>query len=88
MIDKKRQELETEKDIYELGLVKLEETELKVAELQEDLKIISVDVEKKKEEADKVAEVVGREKAKVEEESNKAKIEEETCVKIKEDVEI
>jgi hypothetical protein len=83
MLEKKRQQLEGEKDIYELGLVKLEETEKKVAELGEDLKIISVDVEKKKEEADKVAEVVGREKAKVEEESNKAKIEEDSCIKIK-----
>ena len=35
--------------------------------------MISVDVEKKKNEADKVAEVVGREKAKVEEESDKAR---------------
>lgn len=73
MLDKKRIELDDEKQIYELGLVKLEETESKVAELQEELKVISVDVEKKKNEADKVAEVVGREKAKVEEESDKAR---------------
>jgi len=37
--------LGNERDNYELGLVKLEETETKVAELQEDLKVISVDVE-------------------------------------------
>lgn len=35
-----------------------------------------------------MAEIVGREKAKVEEESNKAKIEEESCETIKRDVEI
>lgn len=87
MIEKKRLELESEKDIYELGLVKLEETEQKVAELQEDLKIKSVDVEKKKEDADKVAEVVGREKSKVEEESEKARQEENKCIQIKKDVE-
>lgn len=64
----------------------MEETEQKVGELSEDLKIISVDVEKKKNEADKVAEVVGWEKAKVEEENKKAKIEEEKCMKIKKNV--
>lgn len=45
MLKKKRNELGNERDNYELGLVKLEETETKVAELQEDLKVISVDVE-------------------------------------------
>ena len=35
-----------------------------------------------------MAEVVGREKSKVEEQSNKAKIEEEKCIKIKKEVEI
>lgn len=50
--------------------------------------MISVDVEKKKNEADEVAEVVGREKAKVEEESAKARLEEEACIKIKNEVEI
>ena len=43
---------------------------------------------KKKNEADEVAEVVGREKAKVEEESAKARLEEEACIKIKNEVEI
>ena len=57
-----------------------------MSELQEDLKIISVEVEKKKNEADQVAEVVGREKSKVEEENRKAKIEEEKCTKIKKNV--
>ena len=71
-----------------MGLVKLEETESKVAELSDELKVISVDVEKKKNEADEVAEVVGREKAKVEEESAKARLEEEACIKIKNEVEI
>jgi dynein heavy chain len=79
--------IDNEKSIYELGLMKLEETEAKVSELQEDLKVIQVDVEKKKEEADQVAEIVGREKAKVEAESAKAKAEEEACIQIKTDVE-
>lgn len=35
-----------------------------------------------------MAEIVGREKGKVEEESNKAKIEEESCEIIKRDVEL
>ena len=88
MLEKKRIELEGERDIYELGLDKLEQTEMKVCELQEDLKIIQVDVEKKKDEADKVAEIVGIEKAKVEEESKKAKLEEEQCSEIKKNVEL
>lgn len=88
MLSRKNEQLESERAIYELGLVKLEETEQKVAELQEDLKVISVDVEKKKNEADKVAEIVGREKSKVEEQSNMAKIEEEKCINIKKEVEI
>jgi dynein heavy chain len=87
MLEKKRMTLEDEKSIYELGLMKLEETEAKVSELQEDLKVIQVEVEKKKEEADKVAEVVGREKAKVEAQSDQAKLEEEECTKIMKDVE-
>ena len=87
LLEKKRIAVDNEKSIYELGLMKLEETETKVSELQEDLKIIQVDVEKKKEEADQVAEIVGREKAKVEAESAKAKSEEEACIQIKTDVE-
>jgi len=46
-----------------------------------------VDVEKKKSEADQVAEIVGREKSKVEEENKKAMIEEENCMLIKKEVE-
>lgn len=87
MLNKKKEELETEKGVYEFGLVKLQETEAKVGELQEDLKIIQVDVEKKKSEADQVAEIVGREKSKVEEENKKAMIEEENCMLIKKEVE-
>ena len=40
MLNKKKDEIENEKIMYETGLVKLEETEIKVAELSEDLKII------------------------------------------------
>ncbi len=52
MLEKKRDQIENEKIMYETGLIKLEETEVKVAELSEDLKIIQVEVERKKEEAD------------------------------------
>ena len=88
MLERQSETIENEKIMYETGLIKLEETEVKVAELSADLKVIQVEVEKKKEEADQVAEIVGREKGKVEEESNKAQIEEESCETIKRDVEI
>ena len=88
MLERQSETIENEKIMYETGLIKLEETEVKVAELSEDLKVIQVEVEKKKEEADQVAEIVGREKGKVEEESNKAQIEQESCETIKRDVEI
>lgn len=55
--------------MYETGLGKLEETETKVSELQESLKEIQIQVEKKKVEADDVAEIVGREKNKVQTQS-------------------
>ena len=40
MLERKSEEIENEKIMYETGLIKLEETETKVAELSEDLKII------------------------------------------------
>lgn len=63
MLEKKNEELEEEKLMYETGLTKLEETEIKVAELSENLKTIQKEVEQKKIEADEVAEIVGREKS-------------------------
>jgi len=51
--------------------------------LEEDLKVIAVEVEAKKQEADKVAEIVGTEKAKVQIESDKALKEEQECNTIK-----
>lgn len=83
MLEKKNEELEEEKLMYETGLTKLEETEIKVAELSENLKTIQKEVEQKKIEADEVAEIVGREKSWVEIESAKAKVEEEKCSEIK-----
>lgn len=40
MLERKTEQIENEKIMYETGLIKLEETEVKVAELSEDLKII------------------------------------------------
>ena len=88
MLEKKRRDLENEREVYEFGLVKLEETESKVGELQKNLVIIQKEVDQKKEDADKVAKIVGAEKSKVEEENKKAMIEEEKCTSIKQDVEI
>lgn len=68
--------------MYETGLQKLEETEVKVSELSENLKIIQLEVERKKNEADEVAQIVGREKTRVEKESQNAKVEEEKCMEI------
>ena len=83
MLGQKKDVLEKNKEMYESGLVKLEETESVVGKLEEDLKIMSVEVEKKKEEADKVATIVGKEKTIVEAENDKAMVEEEAVNKIK-----
>ena len=86
MLGEKRKFLTEEKEIYEMGMIKLEETEQKVSLLRSDLVVISKEVQFKKQEADKVAEVVGKRKAIVEEEGAKARVEEQNCKKIKMEV--
>jgi hypothetical protein len=55
------------------------ETEETVIKLEEELKIKNIEVSQKKEEANKVAEVVGKEKASVELENKKANEKEKKC---------
>lgn len=74
--------MESSKDRYELGVVKLTETGEIVSKLEEELKIFSVEVEEKKKSADIQAEIVGAEKAKVEVKNESAVIEAEKCTEI------
>lgn len=87
MLNTRKEDLDNNKTKYEFGLFKLEETEKIVANLQEKIKIIQVDVEKNKKTADEVASRVFKEKEKVEKQNEKAKNEEDTCEKIKQEVE-
>jgi dynein heavy chain len=82
MFSKTKKELETAKDNYELGVVKLKETGEIVSKLEEDLKVKQVEVEDKKKVADEQAEIVGKEKAKVEIENEKAEKEAKNCAQI------
>lgn len=86
MFLKKRTELEKNKDNYELGVIKLKETGEVVSKLEEDLKIKQVEVEEKKQVSDAQAEIVGKEKAKVEIENNKAEVEARNCAEIQKNV--
>ena len=87
MYNKKEGELAKSLDTYESGVLKLTETGEVVAKLEEDLKIMSVEVEAKKKSADEQATIVGAEKAKVEVENEKAEAESVVVNKIKVDVE-
>lgn len=87
MVTKKRENLEKSKERYETGLIKLVETEERVSIIEKDVQVKQIEAEAKKKEADEFAETVGREKAKVEKESDKANIEAEKCSKIKTEVE-
>jgi dynein heavy chain len=87
MYARKEGELSSSLDTYDTGVVKLTETGEVVAKLEEDLKVMSVEVEAKKKSADEQAEIVGGEKAKVEVENEKAEAEAISCNKIKTDVE-
>jgi dynein heavy chain len=86
MFNKTRNELEQNKDNYELGVVKLKETGEIVSKLEEDLKISQVEVEEKKKVSDAQAEIVGKEKAKVEIENDKAEAEAKKCAEIQKNV--
>jgi dynein heavy chain len=87
MLSKKITELEESKGKYEVGVVRLTETGEVVSKLEEELKVFSVEVEEKKKLADEQAEIVGKEKEKVEAQSNIANVESEKCNKIKLEVE-
>ena len=62
MLQKKKDFLVNSREKYEGGVVKLNETSTMVAELEADLKISSVEVEKIKKMADEQATIVGAEK--------------------------
>jgi dynein heavy chain len=83
MFGKKFGELETGKETYETGVVKLTETGEIVDKLKDELMVFAVEVEAKKKSADEQAEIVGGEKVKVEAENDKAEIEADICGKIK-----
>ena len=83
MFGKKFGELETGKETYETGVIKLTETGEIVDKLKDELMIFAVEVEAKKKSADEQAEIVGGEKVKVEAENDKAEIEADICGKIK-----
>ena len=87
MLDKKRNQTINNKERLENGLVKLIETAETVANLEEDLKVKQVTVEEKKASADAFAEQVGKEKAIVTEESDKANAEAAECEIIQREVE-
>ena len=87
MVNKKRIALEEDKERYETGLTKLQETAATVAVIEEDVKVKQIEAEIKKKEADEFATTVGIEKEKVEKENSKANEEAEKCSVIKRDVE-
>ena len=87
MLHTKRKLLQDDKDNYERGLTKLIKTKVEVNKLEEDLAKQQVTVDAMKAEADKVAAVVGIEKAGVEEENKKARIKRDECTRIKKEVE-
>lgn len=87
MLVNKKDELETNRQKYEVGVIKLQETAAQVAVIEEELKVFSVEVEEKKKLADAQAEVVGKEKTKVEAQSDIANTEADKCAQIKQSVE-
>jgi dynein heavy chain len=82
MLGKKKSALVEAKERYEMGIVKLNETQEIVSKLEEDLKISSVEVEKIKIEADAQATIVGAEKEKVDAQAAIANVESEKCAVI------
>ncbi len=86
MLNRKKDELESSKGRYQLGLEKLQETAASVSQLEKELQVMQVEVEAKKSETDKVAEVVGNEKEKVMKETDKANLEADKASQIKAEV--
>jgi len=87
MLETKRDNLIKDKDRYENGLIKLQETAEQVAIIQEEVKVKGIEAEEKKKEADEFAAKVKIEKEKVEIENEKAEKEAANCAVIKRDVE-
>eukprot|EP01048_Picozoa_sp_COSAG05_P023676 COSAG05_NODE_5226_length_1231_cov_1.268551_2_plen_158_part_01 len=79
MLKAKRQKTDEAIERLETGLSKLLETSDAVAVMEEELKVKSVEVAEKKEKAEGIAEVVGKEKAVVDEEAAKAAEEGAKC---------
>jgi dynein heavy chain len=79
MLAKKREEIQDNKEKYEKGVLKLQETGEQVAELEEGLKITTVMVEEKKRNASEQAAIVGGEKTKVDAEATIASEESAKC---------
>ena len=86
MFTRTKEGIEKSKDNYELGVIKLKETGEVVAKLEEDLKVKQVEVEEKKKVSDEQAEIVGKEKAKVQVENDKAEAEAKICAEIQKNV--
>ena len=82
MLGKKKDALVNAKEKYEGGVSKLNETSAMVAEIEAELKVSSVEVEKIKKAADEQATIVGAEKEIVDAEASKAAIESEKCAVI------
>lgn len=87
MLSSKRRALQEDMDNYEKGLKKLIKTKEDVSILEQELVIKQAEVDQMKSEADKVAEVVGKEKDVVEEQNKTAKVKKDACAKIKAEVE-
>lgn len=79
MHGKKVTALQSSKEKYELGVIKLNETSAMVAELEASLKVSSVEVEKIKKVADEQAKTVGAEKEIVDAQAEKANEEAAKC---------
>lgn len=86
MHSKKVKALTDAKDKYEYGVVKIEDTQAMVADLEASLKVSSVEVEKIKAVADEQAKVVGAEKEIVDAEADKANTESAKCAIIAKNV--
>jgi len=86
MHGKKVSALTDQKEKYEAGVIKLNDTSAMVAELEASLKVSSVEVEKIKKVADEQAKTVGAEKEIVDAEAAKAEDESAKCKVIAENV--
>jgi dynein heavy chain, axonemal len=82
MLNKSMNKLVDAKERYEVGVVKLNETQEIVSKLEEDLLVSSVEVEAIKKVADEQATIVGGEKEKVDAQASIANVESEKCAVI------